>query len=108
MDSVTMAFDDPADLDGDGTVGVGDFLLMLAAWGECPGGEPCPGDLDSDGTVDVADGTLGALSGAEHEPNPTKGWQAEPRKGPEVGSVAASLRPPIGKLGTMSWSAPVR
>jgi len=50
-----MAFDDPADLDGDGTVGVTDFLLLLAAWGACPGGEPCPADLDCDGVVGVTD-----------------------------------------------------
>ena len=26
----------PPDLDGDGTVGIGDFLAMLANWGPCP------------------------------------------------------------------------
>ncbi|MHC4769631.1 MAG: hypothetical protein ACYTEI_13095 [Planctomycetota bacterium] len=49
---MTMASDHPADLDCDGTVDVADFLKLLAR--------------------------PGALSGAAHEPNPTKGWQAEP------------------------------
>ena len=26
----------PADLDGDGVVGINDFLALLAAWGPCP------------------------------------------------------------------------
>jgi glucose/arabinose dehydrogenase len=48
--------DDPADLDGDGTVGVNDFLLLLAAWGTCPDPpEECPADLDGDGSVGVTD-----------------------------------------------------
>ncbi len=44
------------DLDGDGTVGILDFLALLAAWGPCP--DPpttCPADLDSDGTVGILD-----------------------------------------------------
>ena len=48
--------DEPADLDGDGTVGVNDFLLLLAAWGTCPDPpEECPADLDGDGSVGVTD-----------------------------------------------------
>ncbi|MHC4080743.1 MAG: dockerin type I domain-containing protein [Planctomycetota bacterium] len=44
------------DLDGDGVVGITDFLLLLAAWGPCPDPPaPCPADLDGDGTVDVTD-----------------------------------------------------
>ncbi len=42
----------PADLDGDGSVGVTDMLALLAAWGTNPGGPP---DLDGDGTVGVID-----------------------------------------------------
>jgi len=42
----------PADLDGDGTVGVTDFLQLLAAWGPCPG---CPEDLDGDDAVGILD-----------------------------------------------------
>jgi len=47
----------PGDLDGNGAVGVTDFLSLLAAWGPCPG--PCPpscdADLDGDCTVGVTD-----------------------------------------------------
>ncbi|MHC4211665.1 MAG: dockerin type I domain-containing protein, partial [Planctomycetota bacterium] len=44
------------DLDGDGAVGVTDFLLLLAAWGPCPDPPaPCPADLDGDGIVGVID-----------------------------------------------------
>ncbi len=39
----------PADIDGDGAVGIGDFLLVLGAWGG-------PGDdTNGDGTTDVLD-----------------------------------------------------
>ncbi len=45
------------DLDGDGTVGILDFLMLLAGWGPCD--EPClpscPGDLDGDCTVGIED-----------------------------------------------------
>ncbi|MHC4766420.1 MAG: hypothetical protein ACYTF2_15095, partial [Planctomycetota bacterium] len=44
--------DCPADVDGDGAVGVTDFLQLLAAWGPCP---ECPEDIDGDGTVGVLD-----------------------------------------------------
>lgn len=40
----------PADLDGDGTVGAGDLSILLGAWGT-----PGPGDLDGDGDVGAAD-----------------------------------------------------
>jgi probable HAF family extracellular repeat protein len=46
----------PGDINGDGEVGIADFLLLLAAWGPCP--DPpdlCPADLDGDGTVSVND-----------------------------------------------------
>ena len=39
----------PGDLDGDGQVGITDFLQLLAAWGT-PGG-----DVDGDGTTDITD-----------------------------------------------------
>jgi hypothetical protein len=42
------------DIDGDGVVGVNDFLLLLAAWGPCVD-ECCLADLDRDGTVAVND-----------------------------------------------------
>ena len=45
-----------ADLDGDGTVGIVDFLALLAAWGPCPNPPaPCPADIDNDGTVGILD-----------------------------------------------------
>ena len=42
----------PADLDGDGSVGILDLLALLAAWGSNPGGPP---DFDNDATVDILD-----------------------------------------------------
>jgi hypothetical protein len=42
----------PGDLDGDGEVGVTDFLQMLAAWGPNPGH---PADLNGDDAVNVSD-----------------------------------------------------
>jgi predicted outer membrane repeat protein len=46
-----------ADIDGDGAVGVTDFLQLLASWGPCPDPCPpsCPGDLDGDCNVGVTD-----------------------------------------------------
>ncbi len=41
------------DLDGDGTVGISDFLALLAAWGPCP--VQCVADLDGDGIVGILD-----------------------------------------------------
>jgi hypothetical protein len=42
----------PGDIDGDGSVGVTDFLDLLAAWGPNPGH---PADIDGDGNVGVTD-----------------------------------------------------
>ncbi len=42
----------PADLDGDGSVGVSDLLELLASWGPCKG---CPADFDGNGDVGVSD-----------------------------------------------------
>jgi hypothetical protein len=44
------------DIDGDGIVGINDFLLLLAAWGPCP--DPpadCPADIDGNGEVNIND-----------------------------------------------------
>jgi bacillopeptidase F len=49
----------PADIDGDGAVGVTDFLALLAAWGPNPGH---PADIDGDGEVGIND-FLELLSG---------------------------------------------
>ncbi len=44
------------DLDGDGVVGIDDFLLLLAAWGPCPTPPAlCPADLDDDGVAGITD-----------------------------------------------------
>jgi hypothetical protein len=44
------------DIDGDGSVGVTDFLDLLGAWGPCPvPPEPCLADLDNDGEIGVLD-----------------------------------------------------
>ena len=42
----------PGDIDGDGIVGITDFLALLAAWGPNPGH---PADLDGDGFVGITD-----------------------------------------------------
>lgn len=42
----------PADLNGDGVVDVSDLLLLLGAWGACPG---CDADFNGDSVVDVSD-----------------------------------------------------
>ncbi len=45
-----------ADLDGDGSVGILDLLILLTNWGPCPDPpDPCPADLDGDGTVGIFD-----------------------------------------------------
>ena len=51
---VGVVIDSPCvgDIDCDGSVGVTDFLLLLAAWGTNPGGPP---DFDGDGDVGVTD-----------------------------------------------------
>jgi hypothetical protein len=44
----------PGDVDDDGTVGFGDLLDVLAAWGACAPG-PCPADVGGDGFVGFDD-----------------------------------------------------
>ncbi len=56
MDMATLVLPgNPADLTDDGTVGINDFLLLLANWGPCQESDPCPGDLDCDDVVGIAD-----------------------------------------------------
>ncbi len=50
------------DLNDDGSVGIQDLLVLLAAWGPCPAEGPCPADLDCDGLVAVPD-LLALLAG---------------------------------------------
>jgi len=45
----------PGDLDGDGTVGASDLLILLASWGPCDDCDDCPADLNGDCTVGAAD-----------------------------------------------------
>ena len=42
----------PADIDGDDSVGILDFLFVLAGWDTDPGGPP---DFDGDGNVGIND-----------------------------------------------------
>ncbi len=47
------------DLDGDGTIGIADMLILLGIWGPCP--DPpdpqlsCEGDFDRDANVGITD-----------------------------------------------------
>ena len=43
----------PSDIDEDGEVGISDFLILLAAWGPCD--VDCPEDLNGDGLVGIDD-----------------------------------------------------
>ena len=43
------------DIDGDGTVGIVDFLAVLSAWGPCADCDACPADLDDDCMVGITD-----------------------------------------------------
>ncbi len=45
----------PSDLDGDGIVGMVDFLALLEAWGSCSDCGNCPGDFDGDCSVGILD-----------------------------------------------------
>ncbi len=42
------------DIDGDGSVGIVDFLALLAAWGDCTD-QCCLADLDLDDMVGISD-----------------------------------------------------
>ena len=50
-----ISFPSSADLDGDGSVGVSDLLILLAEWGPCTDCGDCSADLDDDCTVGVSD-----------------------------------------------------
>ncbi len=45
----------PADLDGDGVVGIGDLIILLVAWGPCADCGACPADLDGSCDVGILD-----------------------------------------------------
>ncbi|MHC5114267.1 MAG: hypothetical protein ACYTGP_07555 [Planctomycetota bacterium] len=44
----------PEDVNGDGVVGFGDVLTIIASWGPCGPGD-CPGDVNGDGDVGFGD-----------------------------------------------------
>lgn len=54
--------DCPADLNGNGTIGIEDLTILLSHFGMASGASPADGDLDSDDDVDLAD--LAALLAA--------------------------------------------
>ncbi|MEE8459644.1 MAG: hypothetical protein V3S08_07210, partial [Phycisphaerales bacterium] len=45
----------PSVLDGDGIVGMVDFLALLGAWGSCSDCGTCPADFDGDCSVGILD-----------------------------------------------------
>lgn len=45
----------PGDIDGDGTVGATDLLILLVSWGPCDDCNDCPADLNGDCTVGAFD-----------------------------------------------------
>ena len=45
----------PSDLNGDGLVGIEDFLALLAVWGSCSDCGTCPADFDGDCSVGILD-----------------------------------------------------
>jgi len=54
--AIIMSMATTPDLDGDGTVGFTDLLLLLGAWGPCtPPPGACAADLDADGSVGFTD-----------------------------------------------------
>ena len=50
---ITTITGGPGDVDGDGMVGILDFLQVLIDWGVCP--PPCEADLDGDLRVGITD-----------------------------------------------------
>ncbi len=52
----TILIGNPGDINGDGVVGIDDFLILLGSWGPCPAPpEPCLADVDGDGEVGIGD-----------------------------------------------------
>ncbi|MEE8155104.1 MAG: M12 family metallo-peptidase [Phycisphaerales bacterium] len=45
----------PGDLDGDGSVGASDLLILLANWGPCADCDDCVADIDGDCSVGASD-----------------------------------------------------
>ncbi len=55
LNIVRVGTDILGDLDGDGSVGVKDLLILLGEWGPCADCKDCLADLDGDCTVGVKD-----------------------------------------------------
>ncbi len=54
--ALSMLVPVPGDVDGDGLVGIDDFLFLLGNWGPCPAEpESCPADFDGDEEVGIND-----------------------------------------------------
>ena len=53
--SVTAGLPNDCDLNGDGIVGIEDFLFLLSTWGSCSDCGTCPADFDSDCSVGILD-----------------------------------------------------
>lgn len=79
-----------ADLDDNGSVGVSDLLILLAAWGSCP---DCSADFDGNGSVGVSD-LLVLLS----EWGPTVFDFGPPLDDPEAEQIALEMLGPSGPL----------
>ena len=78
----------PADLDGSGSVDLGDVAAALLEFGGCPNGAVCAADVDGTGTVDLADVALVLLDFGpcpawytvlEQVPNSSVVWHASLR-----------------------------
>ena len=55
-DSIELTVTAIGDFDGDGIVGISDFLIVLGNWGPCPAPcPPCMGDADGDCQVGLKD-----------------------------------------------------
>ncbi|MEE8154935.1 MAG: hypothetical protein V3T53_08225 [Phycisphaerales bacterium] len=55
MGVIDLAPSIPGDLNGDGTVGAADLLILLANWGPCGDCDDCIADIDGDCTVGASD-----------------------------------------------------
>jgi len=53
--SIDCQEDIPGDLNGDGTVGTSDLLILFSNWGPCANCGKCPADFDGDCTVNTVD-----------------------------------------------------
>lgn len=45
----------PIDIDGDGSIGLSDLLIVLSSWGGCEPCQPCPADLDANNDIGFGD-----------------------------------------------------